>query len=286
MIPGTETAQAALLFATPLLVAAVGELIVERAGVVNIGIEGMMLAGALAAWVANGYLGPAWGVVAGVLAAIVLAAPFAAAAVGFGADHIVTGTGINLLALGATALAYKRLDGPMAGKTLTAINPAWMTLVAIGMIAGAWAYFRFTRAGLELTAVGESPQAADAAGVPVNRRKVAAIAVGAACAGLAGSYLSTMRVQGFVENMTEGQGFLALAIVIFGRWHAGGVLAAALFFGGVRAIANLLETRSGFGGATLQLFKMLPYVVSLLALAGAAGRSGAPTALGRAYARE
>ena len=204
MIPGTETAQAALLFATPLLVAAVGELIVERAGVVNIGIEGMMLAGALAAWVANGYLGPAWGVIAGVLAAIVLAAPFAAAAVGFGADHIVTGTGINLLALGATALAYKRLDAPMAAKTLTAINPAWMTLVAALMIVAAWAYFRFTRAGLELTAVGESPQAADAAGVSVNRRKVAAIAVGAACAGLAGSYLSTMRVQGFVENMTEG----------------------------------------------------------------------------------
>jgi simple sugar transport system permease protein len=286
MTPGVEIAQAALLFATPLLVAAVGELVVERAGVVNIGIEGMMLAGALAAWVANGYFGPAWGVIAGVLAAIVLAAPFAAAAVGFGADHIVTGTGINLLALGATALAYKRLDGPMAARTLTAINPAWMTLVAIGMIVVAWAYFRFTRAGLELTAVGESPQAADAAGVPVNRRKVAAIVFGAACAGLAGSYLSTMRVQGFVENMTEGQGFLALAIVIFGRWHAGGVLAAALFFGVVRAAANLLETRSGLGGATLQLFKMLPYVVSLLALAGAAGRSGAPAALGRAYARE
>src|SRR4051812_34305047 len=209
MIPGLDTANAALLFATPLLVAAVGELIVERAGVVNIGIEGMMLTGALAAWVANGYLGPGAGVVAGVAAAVILAAPFAAAAVGFGADHIVTGTGINLLALGATALAYKRLDGPMAAKTLTAINPAWMTLVAIGMIAVAWAYFRFTRAGLELTAVGESPQAADAAGVPVNRRKVGAILVGAACAGLAGSYLSTMRVQGFVENMTEGQGFLA-----------------------------------------------------------------------------
>src|SRR4051794_28376965 len=159
MVPGSEVAQAAILFATPLLVAAIGELIVERAGVVNIGIEGMMLAGALAAWVANGYLGPGSGVVAGITAAVILAAPFAAAAVGFGADHIVTGTGINLLALGATALAYKRLDGPMAAKTLTAINPAWMTLVAIGMIAVAWAYFRFTRAGLELTAVSESPQA-------------------------------------------------------------------------------------------------------------------------------
>jgi simple sugar transport system permease protein len=286
MTPLFDTAQAAVLFATPLLVAAVGELVVERAGVVNIGIEGMMLTGALAAWVANGYLGPGAGVVAGIVAAVVLAMPFAAAAIGFGADQIVTGTGINLLALGATAMAYKRLDEPMAAQTLTAINPAWMTAIAIGMIVLAWAYLRFTRGGLELAAIGESPQAADAAGVGVNRRKVGAIFVGAACAGLAGSYLSTMRVQGFVENMTEGQGFLALAIVIFGRWHAGGVLAAALFFGGVRAVANVLETRSGYGGATLQLFKILPYAVSLLALAGVAGRSGAPAALGRAYARE
>src|SRR4051812_13641139 len=142
-----DTAHAAVLFATPLLVAAVGELIVERAGVVNIGIEGMMLAGALAAWVANGYLGPGSGVVAGVVAAVLLAAPFAAAAVGFGADHIVTGTGINLLALGATAMAYKRLDAPMAARTLTGINPAWMTAVAVMMIVLAWAYFRFTRGG-------------------------------------------------------------------------------------------------------------------------------------------
>jgi len=94
-----------------------------------------------------------------------------------------------------------------------------------------------------------------------------------------------MRVQGFVENMTEGQGFLALAIVIFGRWHAGGILAAGLFFGLVRAMANSLETRTGYSEATLQLFKILPYVVSLLALAGVAGRSGAPAALGRPYVR-
>jgi simple sugar transport system permease protein len=267
-------------------VAAVGELVVERAGVVNIGIEGMMLAGALAAWVANGYAGPGWGLVAAVAAAVVLAGVFAVAAIGFGADQIVTGTGVNLLAFGATAMAYKRLSGPMAGQTVTAVAPAWMTATGLAMLALAWAYFRFTRGGLELTAIGESPEAADAAGVPVNRRKLLAVLFGAACAGLAGAYLSTMRVQGFVENMTEGQGFLALAIVIFGRWHAGGVLAAGLFFGLVRALANLLETRSGYAGPAMQLVKVLPYVVTLLALAGVAGRSGAPAALGRAYARE
>ena len=95
-----------------------------------------------------------------------------------------------------------------------------------------------------------------------------------------------MRVQSFVENMTEGQGFLALAIVIFGRWRPAGILIAALFFGLVRAIANSLEIKSGFSGATLQLFKIIPYAVSLLALAGVAGRSGAPAALGRSYIRE
>jgi len=145
---------------------------------------------------------------------------------------------------------------------------------------------RFTRRGLELTAIGESPQAADSSGVAVNRRKFFALMFGAACAGLAGAYLSTMRVQGFVENMTEGQGFLALAIVIFGRWHAGGILAAGFFFGVVRAMATAMETRGGYGGAWLFLFKITPYAVSLLALAGVAGRSGSPAGLGRAYVRE
>jgi simple sugar transport system permease protein len=150
-------------------------------------------------------------------------------------------------------------------------------------IAAAWAVTKFRFKGRSLlVSVIDLPFSVS----PVIAGLIFVLLFGAACAGLAGAYLSTMRVQGFVENMTEGQGFLALAIVIFGRWHAGGVLAAALFFGGVRAVANVLETRSGYGGATLQLFKILPYAVSLLALAGVAGRSGAPAALGRAYARE
>jgi general nucleoside transport system permease protein len=285
MLPA-QTLQAACLFATPLLVAAAGELIVERAGVVNIGIEGMMLAGALAAWVVNGYHGPAAGFVAAILSAIALALLFALAAIVFAADQIVTGTGINLLAFGATGLAYKRLSAAMSDKTIVAVNPQWMMLAAIALLGFTWLYLRFTRRGLELAAIGESPQAADASGIHVNRRKVLALIFGAACAGLAGAYLSTMRVQSFVENMTDGQGFLALAIVIFGRWHAGGILAAGLFFGIVRALANVMETKGGHGEAWLFLFRITPYVVSLLALAGVAGRSGSPAALGRAYVRE
>ncbi|HEY7116439.1 MAG TPA: ABC transporter permease [Tepidisphaeraceae bacterium] len=285
-LPFTESLQAAILHATPLLLAAVGELMVERAGLVNIAIEGMMLVGAFAAWVANGYVGPASGLLAAVLAATLLAGIFAIATLMFAADQIVTGTGVNLLAFGATALAYKRLNDAMAERSLTGIHPSWMTLTALLLVAGVWGYLQFTRRGLELSAMGEAPEAADAAGLAVNRRRLLALVFGAACAGLAGAYLSTMRVQGFVENMTEGQGFLALAIVIFGRWSAGGVLAGAMLFGLLRALTNLLEVHSGFSGATSQLFKVLPYAVSLLALAGVAGRSGAPAALGRAYVRE
>jgi simple sugar transport system permease protein len=153
------------------------------------------------------------------------------------------------------------------------------------MLALAWAFLGCTRWGLELSTLGEAPEAADSAGVEVNRRRLWAILAGAACAGVAGAYLSTVRVQGFVENMTEGEGFLALAIVIFGRWHPGGILLAGLFFGVVRELAHVMETRPGFSGATLQLFKIVPYAVSLLALAGVAGRSGAPASLGRNYER-
>src|SRR3954471_24847585 len=151
-----DTTYAAVLFATPLLVAALGELVVERAGVVNIGIEGMMLTGALAAWVANGFWGPGWGLLAAVLAAAVLAALFALAILSFAADQIVTGTGINLLAFGATALAYKRLDPVMAQRTISAINPVWMMGTVIALLALTWAYLRFTRQGLALIAIGEA----------------------------------------------------------------------------------------------------------------------------------
>jgi ABC-type uncharacterized transport system permease subunit len=280
-----EIVRVAILFATPLFMAAVGELVVERAGVVNIGIEGMMLSGALAAWTVNAFYGRGWGFVAAVVASGVLALVFVAAAVWLGADQIVTGTGINLLALGLTGLAYRRLDPLVAQKSITATAEGWMVATAAILLVLVWAYFRFTRRGLELAAIGESPEAADAAGIDVNARKCFAILFGASCAGLAGAYLSTMRVRQFTENMTEGLGFLALAIVIFGRWQPAGILLAGMFFTLVRAAANFMEARGVVTGDSVQLLKMTPYVVSLLALAGAGGRSGAPGALGRPYLR-
>lgn len=275
---------AALKFATPLILAAVGELVVERAGVVNIGIEGMMLAGALGAWAVDGWHGPAAGVVASILAAVLLAIPFAVATIGFAADQIVTGTGINLLALGLTGMIYKLVPADVQGR-VAGINPNILIVLTPVIAAAVWGHLRFTRGGLELIAVGESPQAADTAGVAVNRRRFAAILFGAACAGVAGAYLSIMYNRSFTENMTDGRGFLALAMVIFGRWNAGGIVAAGLFFGLLSAITNRAETWGGMSPAALRSLAMLPYVVSLAALAGVAGKSGAPAGLGRAYVR-
>jgi simple sugar transport system permease protein len=275
----------AVFFATPLIVAALGELVSERCGVVNISIEGMMLAGALGAWLGDAWHGPVAALIAAVLAAWMLAIPFAWITLRWGANQIVAGTGINLLALGATGMVFKLVPGSL-GQNVGGIDKRHMVMFWPFLALGVWAFFRFTRGGLELCAIGQAPHAADTAGVPVARRQFYAILFGAACAGLAGAYLSIMFNRTFTPNMTDGVGFLALAMVIFGRWRAGGVVAAGMLFGLVRARADHLQTRSGFSPVSLELFAMLPYVVSLAALAGVAGQSGAPAFLGRPYVRE
>jgi ABC-type uncharacterized transport system permease subunit len=275
---------AAILFATPLLIAAIGELIVERAGLVNISIEGMMLTGAMAAALVNASTSStAAGLAAAIAAALLLGLLFAAVTLIFAADQIVTGAGINLLALGLTGALYQRFSNPSAA--IHGIWPHSLSIFALILAAAAWIFLRLTRPGLELTAIGESPHAADAAGIPVARRRLYAILFGSASAGLAGAYLSTIRGQQFVENMTEGRGFLALAIVIFGRWSAPGIAAAALFFGLVRAAADQLQLSPHIAQSTAKLLNTLPYLLSLLALATVTARSRSPAALGHPYLR-
>ena len=155
MPPPSEILYAATLFTTPLWIAAAGELVVERAGVVNIGIEGMMLAGALAAWVVNAHYGATWGWLAAIAAAVALALLFAVAVLTFGADQIVTGTGINLLALGVTALAYKKLSAGMADLHVTAARPVTLLILSLAMLALAWAFMGWTRWGLEPATFGK-----------------------------------------------------------------------------------------------------------------------------------
>jgi simple sugar transport system permease protein len=279
-----DIALAAILFATPLLIAAIGELIAERGGIVNIGIEGMMLTGAMAAALVNAGTANAWaGIAAAIGAAMLLGILFAVVTLVFAADQIVTGAGINLLALGVTGAIFQRFNNP--GAPILPIWPFYLSIFAFILAAMVWLFLRQLRPGLELAAIGESPQAADAAGVPVSRRRLYALLFGSACAGLAGAFLSTMRVQQFVENMTDGRGFLALAIVIFGRWSAPGIVGAAFFFGLITAAADRMQLSPHIAQSTARLLGTLPYILTLAALATVTGGSKAPAALGQAYVR-
>jgi simple sugar transport system permease protein len=296
--------EAALRLAAPLLLAALGELVVERAGVINIGIEGAMLTGAFVGFAVAAATGSAGaGVAAATLAGGGVGALFGAFAVGRGADQIVVGTALNLLALGATALAARALwagapppaprvaalvpSGPLA--ELPLLGPGllrqtafvWMGLAlaaAIGFVLAR------TRLGLRLRAVGEAARAADAEGVAVGRTRLLAVVFGSALAGLAGSALSLAQSDTFTEGMSAGRGFIALAVVIFGRWRASGVLLAALFFGAATAVQFRLQARGAAIPYPLSL--MLPHLVTLAVLAVASGRARAPGDLGRAYRRE
>jgi simple sugar transport system permease protein len=295
--------EATLRLAAPLLLAALGELVVERAGLINIGIEGAMLIGAFAGFAAATASGSApVGVAAAVLSGAGVGGVFAVFTVGRGADQIVVGTAVNLLALGATALASRSLWAgapppaptvaplvsgpataiPLLGPVLLRQTPfVWAGIalaVAIGLLLSR------TRSGLRLRAVGEAARAADAEGVSVGRTRFAAVVFGSSLAGLAGAALSLSQSDTFTEGMTAGRGFIALAVVIFGRWRASGVLLAALFFGLATALQFRLQARGAAIPYPLSL--MLPYLVTLGVLALASGRGRAPGDLGRPYRRE
>lgn len=290
---------AAVRIATPLLLAALGETIAERGGVLDLGIEGAMLVGALASVFGAVAGGPWIGLIIGTAAGALTAAAFAAVALGAGADQVVTGTAITLGATGLTGAIYRMTYGSASGALqlptlpnvhlpllggIPIIGSAFFDqpLVTYGCYAAVplvwWALFR-TRWGLELRACGESPAAAAASGVRVLQLRTAATVIGGAFAGLAGAGLVLAQVGTFAENMTAGRGFIAIAIVVLGRWGPFRVAIAALAFGALTALQFLLQ---GLGlDVPYQLFLVLPYAVALLALAGAVGRTRAPQALGR-----
>lgn len=285
--------------ATPLLLAALGEMLAERAGVINLGIEGAMLAGALAGAVGAATAGPWAGLALGAIAGAVLAGLFAAIAIGARADQIITGTAVTLGAVGLTGALYRTAFGaagaglslptfaplpvpglaavPLVGPALFA-QPA-PTYLALALVPLCWWFLFRTRPGLALRATGESPVAARAAGVPVRRTQATAVVVGGALAGLAGGTLVLAQVGTFAERMTAGRGFIAIAIVALGRWHPVGVLLASLLFGGATALQYLFQAI----GLALpyQLFLMLPYLLTLVLLAGVAGGARPPDSLGR-----
>jgi general nucleoside transport system permease protein len=290
---------AAVRVATPLVLAATGETITERSGVINLGLEGIMLAGALAATMGATAWGPWSGVACAIVAGMLLAAVFALLAVGARADQIITGTAITLAAVGLTGTIYRQAYGfggaglsiptlksvaipglsqiPVVGTALFD-QPAPTYLALLSMPLVWWVLFR-TRLGLALRATGEGAAMARAAGVRTRLIRTGATVVGGGFAGLAGASLVLAQVGSFTEGMTAGRGYVAIAIVVLGRWHPGGIALGALLFGAATALQYLLQTLGL--DAPYQLFLMLPYLLTLLALAGAVGRVRAPADLGR-----
>jgi general nucleoside transport system permease protein len=293
-----------LRFATPLIFAAMGGILSERSGVINIGLEGMMLMGAFfgifgsdltGSWVGGLLIGAAAGALLGLVHAVV--------SISLRADQVVSGTGINILALGVTGYVFiyhygnqgtppdvSRVpdvtlpgveDIGFAGDAIGHANMlTWIALILVPLLT---LYLFRTRSGLRLRSVGEKPRAADTVGLPVIRTRYLAVVASGALAAIGGAYLSIALLGSFNENMTAGRGFIALAAVIFGGWRPWGALAAALLFGFSTALAQRLPA---FSESTAVLFQALPYVLTLVVVAGVIGRSRPPAAIGVPYVKE
>jgi general nucleoside transport system permease protein len=293
-----------LRFATPLIFAAMGGILSERSGVINIGLEGMMLIGAFFGIYGSDVTG-SWvgGLVIGAAAGALLGLVHAAVSIHLRADQVVSGTGINILALGVTGYVFIYHYGnqgtpPGVSRVPDVTLPGIENISFVGDAIGhanllTWAalvlvplltlYLFRTRSGLRLRSVGEKPRAADTVGLPVIRTRYLAVVASGALAAVGGAYLSIALLGSFNENMTAGRGFIALAAVIFGGWRPWGALAGALLFGFSTALAQRLPA---FSESTAVLFQALPYVLTLVVVAGVIGRSRPPAAIGVPYVKE
>jgi simple sugar transport system permease protein len=288
--------------ATPILFAALGETIVERAGILNLGIEGTMFMGAFAGFVGAELTGSLWiGLLAAVLTGVLLSLLMGLLAVTLGLNQHVSGLGITLFATGLALFSFRQmyggqslppsLDSPFPQLPIltgTPLEPVfsqygltYIALLCVPLVA--WVLGR-TRFGLRLRAVGENPEAADMAGVSVYRLRYVALVLGGALMGIGGAYLSLAQVGAFTLGMTNGRGWVAIAIVIFGNWNALKVLGGALLFGGLEALRLRLLAE----GVPLpyELLSALPYVITILVLALAGRNASYPAALLKAYKRE
>ncbi|MBF51623.1 MAG: ABC transporter permease [Confluentimicrobium sp.] len=291
-----------MVAATPILLAGIGELVVEKSGVLNLGVEGMMITGAICGFavaVATG--NPAVGFVAAALGGAVLALLFGILTQFLLSNQVATGLALTLFGLGLSALlgqgyqgikppSTPRLDlGPLSD--LPVIGPILfrhdlMVYLAIALVAVVWLVLARTRAGLILRAVGENPAAAHALGYKVVAVRLMAIAFGGACAGLGGAYLSLVRVPQWTEGMTAGAGWIALALVVFASWKAERVLLGAWLFGGMTVLQlNLQAAGLAIPGEYLS---MSPYIVTIVVLVIMSSRRGraalaAPAGLGKPF---
>lgn len=287
--------------AAPLLLAATGELVSERAGVLNMSVEGMMLTGAFAGAVGSWATGsPVLGLLLGVLCVLPVAWLQAFLSITLRANQIVTGIGINILVLGATTLGYRAIfgsrsraeipgldkwappglaDWPILGEHV--FRQTWLLYAAVLIIIGVAWIMRATSLGLAIHAAGVAPQAAANSGLSVNRMRYGAVLFTGFMSALGGCFLSIGDIHTFTEGMTSGAGYLAIAAVIFGNWRLGRMLLACVLFGAATALQFQLPAMGV--NVPNALLIMLPYVLALLAVGGLVGRQIAPAALTQPY---
>lgn len=274
-----------LRIAVPYLFAAQGGVIAERAGIISLTLEGFMLGGAFTGALGSYYTGSAWlGLALGMAGGLAFGALHALATVRFRANHVVVGIAINLFAIGITRVILKllfdsssnspRVEGFGTGLQSFSSPLVWMGLLVTPAVA--WLLYR-TTFGLRVRAVGEHPEAAESVGVRVNLVRYAAVGLSGILAGLGGVYLALDQHQ-FTDGMTAGRGFIALAAVIFGRWDPWRAAGACLLFAAAETLQIQLQS---VGFIPAQFVAMIPYLLTIIALAGVVGRSQPPAALGQ-----
>jgi simple sugar transport system permease protein len=277
----------AVRLATPLLLAALGGLYSERSGVINIALEGLMLAGAFTAATVTYYTRSPWiGLAAAVLAGMIVALLHGVACIQFKADQVVSGTAINILFLGVPAL----LSGALFASTGATpqlpqgqLLPLAPIVLAFALVPVTWYALNRTPFGLRLRAVGENPEAADTAGIDVSKVRYAGVILSGALAAIGGAYLSIGQSSLFARNMSAGRGFIALAALIFGKWRPVQTMLACLLFGFAEAVSIQMQ---GVSRIPVQFIQIIPYVLTIVVLAGFIGLSRAPKALGIPYQKK
>jgi simple sugar transport system permease protein len=287
----------AITSATPLVLAALGGLFSERSGIINIALEGLMLSGAFTAAVVTYQTGnPYFGLLCGIGAGVFTALIYAIAVIEFEADQVVAGMAINFLMLGLPALisgviydstgSTPQIDQAQKIPMLFG-GLSYVSVLALILVPVAWYVLYKTPFGLRLRAIGENPEAADAAGVNVWKLRYAAVLISGVLASLGGVFLSTAQSSLFTRGLSAGRGFIALAALILAKWRPVPVLFACLFFGITEAITIKIQgapwAKIGGEPIPIQFIEMIPYVLTIIVLAGFIGLSRAPKALGRPY---
>ena len=288
-----------MVSATPILLAAIGEAVVERSGVLNLGVEGMMITGAVVGFaVAINTQSPVFGFFCAAIAGALLSLSFGLLTQLLLSNQVATGLGLTMVGLGLSALIGKPYEGmksvtlpslefpilsdiPIFGKML--FSHDLMVYFSIVLVAVVWIFLKFTRGGLVLRAVGENHDAAHALGYKVIRIRLMAIMFGGACSGLGGAYISLVRVPQWTEGMTAGVGWIALAIVVFASWKPWRVLIGAYLFGGVTVLQ--LNFQAAGLAIPVEYLSMSPYLITIavLVLISARGKQNAPASLGRSF---